>query len=146
VPRVARSDLPDGFFHAFSRGAPELAPFPGPDDRTIFLRRFWRCVRRYRWRCLAVVVMTTHYHTVVEATREALSIGIQQLNGDYAMDFNARHGRFGHVFAGRFSARAIHDDSLFDRCEYVVQNPVKAGLCDRADAWPWSYSSYGLGA
>ena len=63
----------------------------------------------------------------------------------YATYFNRRHGRFGHVFAGRFSARVIENEQyLYDACAYVVLNPVKAGLCDKVEDWPWSYSSFGL--
>jgi hypothetical protein len=38
------------------------------------------------------------------------------------------------------------DDYLFDACAYVVLNPVRAGLCIRAEDWPWSFSRYGLAA
>ena len=88
--------------------------------------------------------MTTHYHLVVEATRSALA-GLKALNGEYARAFNRRHGRHGHVFSERFSARAIESEEyLFEACSYVVLNPVKAGLCDRSEEWPWSFSRYGL--
>jgi REP element-mobilizing transposase RayT len=91
--------------------------------------------------------MTTHYHVVVEAKRAELSRGVQRLNGRYAVEFNERHGRYGHLFAERFTARLIEDDEyLFDVCAYVVLNPVKAGLCLQPEDWPWSYSRYGLAA
>lgn len=74
-----------------------------------------------------------------------MSRGLQRLNGLYGRYFNDKHGRFGHVFAGRFSARVIEDESyLYDACAYVVLNPVKAGLCTRSADWPWSYSAFGL--
>lgn len=63
------------------------------------------------------------------------------------MYFNRKHGRFGHVFADRFSTRVIDGEQyLFDACAYVLLNPVRAGLCERLDEWPWSYSSFGLEA
>jgi REP element-mobilizing transposase RayT len=91
--------------------------------------------------------MTTHYHLVVGCRRPDLSRGVHRLNGRYAVDFNRRYGRFGHLFAERFSARLIEsEDYLFDACAYVVLNPVKAGLCLRPEDWPWSYSRYGVAA
>jgi REP element-mobilizing transposase RayT len=84
--------------------------------------------------------MGTHYHLVVEARRDALSAGLHRLHGQYAKDYNARRALFGHVFASRFSARVIErDEYLHDACTYVLENPVRAGLCDRIEQWPWSY-------
>ena len=81
---------------------------------------------------------------MLETTRENLSAGLKQLNGRYARRFNKRHERFGHVFAERFSARLIESEAyLYDACAYVLVNPVRAGLCDRVEDWPWSYSRYG---
>ena len=36
------------------------------------------------------------------------------------------------------------EERVFETCAYVLLNPVKAGLCDRVEDWPWSYSRYGL--
>jgi putative transposase len=116
-------------------------------DRTKFLRFLEYAVDRYDWTCFALCVMSTHYHLVVESRRVDLSAGLQWLNGVYAMNFNRRHARFGHVFAERFSARVIEsEEHLLESCAYVLMNPVKAGLCHRVEDWPWSYSLYGLEA
>jgi hypothetical protein len=51
------------------------------------------------------------------------------------------------VFADRSGARVIESEQyLYDACEYVLGNPARAGLCDRAEEWSWSYSSYGRAA
>jgi putative transposase len=43
------------------------------------------------------------------------------------------------LFEARFSAFLIEEeDYLVRACHYVLQNPVRAGLCDRADEWPWN--------
>ena len=90
--------------------------------------------------------MGTHYHLVVDTLRANLSRGMHRLNWLYALGFNERYELFGHVFADRFSVRAIESEEyLYDACAYVVLNPVRAGLCDRVEDWPWSYSRYGLG-
>jgi REP element-mobilizing transposase RayT len=89
--------------------------------------------------------MDTHYHLVVGTRREPLSRGLCELNGVHARRFNRRHGRFGHLFAERFSARRIESEEyLYEACSYVVLNPVKAALCDRVDDWPWSFSRFDL--
>jgi hypothetical protein len=45
---------------------------------------------------------------------EALSAGMQRLNGDYARSFNHRHNRRGHLFAGRFSSWVIEGDDYLE--------------------------------
>ena len=148
VPRVPRTSLPDGYFHVSARGVDRTTPlFRDVDDRTLFLRLLRRAVDRFDWTCHALCLMSTHYHLVLEATQPQLSSGFQWLNCVYAMHFNHRHGRFGHVFADRFSTRAIEgDEYMHEACAYVLLNPVKAGLCESVEDWPWSYSRYESGA
>ena len=146
MARVLRSTLPDGYFHVCARGTAGGGPlFRDAEDCDTFLALAGSERRRRQWTCHAYCLMRTHYHLVLESRRETMSRGLQRLNGLYARYFNGKHHRFGHVFADRFSARVIEDESyLFDACTYVVLNPVKAGLCDRSGDWPWSYSSFGL--
>lgn len=141
--RVARSSLPDGFFHVVSRGVFGARIFLDDVDRTKFVARLWRCAETYRWVCQAFCLMSTHYHLVVESAPADLSRGLQQLNGRHALAFNHRHGRWGHLFAERYSVRLIESEEyLYEACSYVLLNPVKAGLCDRVEEWPWSYDRY----
>jgi REP element-mobilizing transposase RayT len=70
---------------------------------------------------------------------------MKHVNWRYALDFNMRYGKFGHVFAERFRSKVIEsEERVFETCAYVLLNPVKAGVCDRVEDWPWSYSRYGL--
>lgn len=72
--RVARSSLPDGFFHVYARGVASAPPlFRDDGDRRVFLRLVWRTARKHRWHCHAICILGTHYHLVVETSRERLS-------------------------------------------------------------------------
>jgi REP element-mobilizing transposase RayT len=80
--------------------------------------------------------MGTHYHLIVEAARERLSDGMRRLNGVYALRFNRRHGLKGHLFEARFSSFVLRDNQhLTAAVDYVLQNPVQAGLCREAVDW-----------
>ena len=121
MARVLRSSLPDGYFHVYARGIAGVPIFPADQDRT------------------ALLALSR------KAARAALSSGMQWLNSRYPRAFNKRYDRFGSVFAERFQTRVIErEDRVFDTCAYVLLNPVKAGLCDRVEDWPWSYSRFGL--
>jgi putative transposase len=83
--------------------------------------------------------MTTHVHLVVETPEPNLSRGMQRLLSVHAQDFNHRWGRFGHLFADRFTARLIDGERYFDEvCRYVLENPVAAGVASSPTAWPCS--------
>ena len=148
VARTPRTALPDGYFHVFSRGIASPAPlFRDDDDRSLFVDLAWSTACTHGWTLHAFCVLGTHYHLILETTRARLSSGLQRLNWSYARCANARNDAFGHVFAGRFGSRVIEgEEYLFDACTYVLLNPVRAGLCERVEDWPWSYSSFGLSA
>ena len=145
MARVLRTTLPDGYFHAYSRAVYGGVLFADDADRKLFLKLLLRIAKRRDWELHALCLMTTHYHLVVEATVEHLAGGMQWLNGLYAQRFNRRYERFGHLFAGRYGARVIESEEyLGAACEYVLLNPVRAGLCERPADWPWSGSRSGF--
>jgi putative transposase len=139
MPRFPRSQLEDGYFHVTSRGAGGAPIFIGDLDRLDFLHLLETTMSRVGWRAHAHCLLGTHYHLILEATRETLSAGMQRLNGLYALHFNRRHARKGHLFAERYSSYVLRDERHLEAAvEYVLQNPVKAGLCLEARDWQWS--------
>jgi REP element-mobilizing transposase RayT len=82
--------------------------------------------------------MTNHFHFVVHAKLESISRGMHLLNARYAQGFNHRYERVGHLFQGRFYSGYVEgDDAIETVCDYVLDNPIRAGLCARRDQWPW---------
>jgi REP-associated tyrosine transposase len=139
VARLPRYLLDGTFHHVTARATGDHALFVDDDDRTHCMSLLRYSTRRWRWTLHAFCLMTTHYHLVIEAPLERLSRGMHRLNGMYATGFNERHRRRGRLFADRFASFVIRDEEHFAAtCEYVFQNPVKAGLCTRADDWRWS--------
>ncbi len=136
--------MPDGYFHVWMRGDPELAPFGTPDDRTAALGMLLRACRRFGVRVEAACIMGTHYHAVLLGATRQVSAALQWFHSRYARVLNGRRKRFGHVFAERFQCKTVVEEDVYDRCGYVLGNPVKAGLCNLITEWPWSYSRYGL--
>jgi putative transposase len=139
MPRIPRYLLPDGIVQVTTQGVFERHVYLDDDDRRFFLALIDLVVRRFGWELHAFCLMGTHYHLVVETTAEQLSAGMQHLNGVYAQRFNRRHGRKGHVFGARFRAWSVRDDEHYQHTiEYVLANPVRAGLVDDWAEWPWS--------
>jgi putative transposase len=139
MARPLRINASGGIYHVVARGNERRAIFEGDHDRHRFLETLDAIVNVYDVRCHAYCLMTNHYHVLLETRRPNLSQAMRQLNGVYGQRFNRRHARTGHVFQGRFSATLVDRDAyLLEVCRYVVLNPVRAGLVERAGDWPWS--------
>jgi REP element-mobilizing transposase RayT len=139
VARPLRLCFKDARYHVIARSTSDGVLFRDDLDCERFLAAFDRIVERHRWICHAYCLMTTHYHLVVETPLPNLPLGMQQLNGGHASGFNERHGRTGHLFGSRYRSILIEDARyLLAVCRYVVLNPVRAGICDLPEDWPWS--------
>jgi len=140
MPRIPRNHLPPhGLFHVTVRGVGSATIFTADAERRFMLALLAREVLERRWRVVAWCLMNTHFHLIVECELWSLSAGMQRMNGTYAQEFNRRHGRWGHLFGDRFASWFIRDEEhLRNAVDYVLNNPVEAGLAATADDWPWS--------
>ena len=140
MARIPRSALAEGrFFHLYAHGVDRMTIFRDQDDRVRFLQLLAVATERDLWCCHAFCLMDTHIHLIVEAAIARVSHGMQLLLGGYARHFNDRHRRRGHLFGARFGARTIEDEAyLVSAVEYVLHNPVRAGMVERAEDWPWA--------
>ena len=89
--------------------------------------------------CWNYCLMPNHYHLTLQPTRPNLSDAMRRLNGNYAMWWNRRHQRVGHVFQGRFKDQIVDCESYaFCLARYVLMNPVRANLVKQPGDWRWS--------
>jgi putative transposase len=145
MARQPRRRVLDGTFHVTSRGVARSTVYRDAHDYRLFLVLLRDAVDRWAWDVHALCLMPNHFHLVVETTAPRLSAGLHRANGIYAQSFNARHERSGHLFGDRFHTRLVRDEAhLHAVCRYVVENPVRAGLCATPAEWPWSRSRYGF--
>jgi putative transposase len=139
MPRPPRLFTPGALYHITARGNRKQPIFLTDNDRELFLTLLGRIFAQLNLRCHAYCLLQNHYHLVAESPDENLSAGLQRLNGRYAQAFNTRYDLTGHVFQGRFHAVVVaRDGHLFELIRYIAMNPVRAGLCARPEAWPWS--------
>jgi putative transposase len=138
VPRRQRQEEAGAIHHVFARGNRAEDVFWDAADRRLYLRLLARAVRLQGWRCLSYCLMTNHLHLLLETPEPNLGLGMRGLHGDYALEFNKRHGLSGHVFQGRFGAVRVKDDAhLLTVIRYIDRNPTEAGLAARPEEWPW---------
>jgi putative transposase len=139
-------DESPGMHHVTCRGNNKRSIFEDEHDRNRFLLMLARVALRYGWKIHAYCLMGNHYHLVIEIGEQGMSRGFCELNTGYARSYNKRHGRVNHLFGKRYWSGRLKDQvSFINTCRYVVRNPVRAGLVDTADAWPWSSYRVAIG-
>jgi len=139
MARPLRLEYPGAVWHVTSRGNEKKSVFHDEGDRKAFLPLLARSVDRFGWRIHAFVLMTNHYHLLLETPEPTLSAGMRELNGIYTQRFNRRHERVGHLFQGRFKGILVEKEShLLELTRYVVLNPVRAGIAEHPADWRWS--------
>ena len=144
--RMLRSDLQDGIFHLTTCGAGDEHIFVTDLDRVEFLKGLDITIERTHWKLLAYCLMGTHYHLLIDAKAGTLPEAMRWLNGVYSQRFNKRYRRRGHLLGARYDVWLIRDQRHLDATvEYILNNPVRAGLCQRAAEWPWSWAASDVG-
>jgi REP element-mobilizing transposase RayT len=134
-----RIEVPYGYYHVVTRGNNRQAIYVDDRDRERFLTLLGRVARRYGWLFHAYCLMGNHYHLVLQIAEAGLSRGMCELNTGHAITFNLRHGKVNHLFGRRFWSELITTDAyMLDACRYVLQNPIRAGICATCDEWKWS--------
>ena len=139
MPRKPRVEAPGAIHHVIARGNGGSRIVADDDDRQALVAALRHASARYGWRVHAYCLMDTHLHLVVETPEPTLGSGMRRLLGGYAYEFNQRHGRYGHLFAGPFSSSLVATEAYaIEVCAYVVLNPVRAGLVPAPEDWGWS--------
>jgi REP element-mobilizing transposase RayT len=90
-----------------------------------------------RYRLFAWCIMPTHVHVVLRA-HAGLSGIIQSWKSYTAKEANRILGRTGPFWAREYFDRIVRNEEDLSRTvEYVVRNPVRAGLVD----WKWVWTA-----
>ena len=99
-----------------------------------------------RYRLREWCVMPNHVHVLLKQFKGfPLGDVVRRWKGTTAREANAILGRRGPFWMREYHDRRIRDGKHMNRARaYIRNNPVKAGLCERPEDWPWSSVSWGL--
>jgi putative transposase len=148
--RQLRVEYAGAVYHVMCRGNRRKTIFQSDEDRKLFLRTLGEACARTGWRVCAFVLMSKHYHMILETPEANLVDGMKWFQGTYTKRHNARNKGWGHVYQGRYKSVVIDlGDAGYFRtaCDYVHLNPARAHLTGldagvRLRDYIWSSSWY----
>jgi len=130
MPRKQRIEYPGAVYHIISRGNYRKELFLHEKTGEAFERTIFEAAERCGWKLYAYVIMSNHYHLVIETPEPNLVEGMKWLQSTFATRFNRFRNERGHVFQGRYKSILISEDRpLLGLIDYVHLNPVRAKLC-----------------
>lgn len=141
MPRSGRIVLPDYPHHIIQRGHNRQIVFAGPSDYGTYLDNLSEFKAFYGIQVYAFCLMTNHVHLILQPGSEPRSLGLlmKRLAGRQTRYVNRLEGRSGSLWESRYKSSPIETDAyLLACCRYVELNPVRAGIVDAPDKYPWS--------
>ena len=133
--------------HVTHRGVNRAAVFLDAEDFDRYRTLLGKALSREGVALHAYVLMGNHVHLLVSAERAlAFSRAMCLLGQGYVPAFNRRHGRTGTLWEGRFRSCLVDSEGyLLTAYRYIELNPVRAGMVERAEDYPWSSVRANLG-
>jgi putative transposase len=140
MPRIARSVAIDYPHHVTQRGNNRSTVFFNDEDRWFYINVLRRYSQKYRLEIWAYCLMGNHVHLLTVPKDEfSLARGMGLTNMVYTQYLNRRLGNSGRVWQNRFFSCAVEKETyLWSVARYIENNPVKAGLMEKAEEYRWS--------
>ena len=149
MPRQARLDAPGALQHVMARGIERRKIFLDDKDRTSFLERLALILEETQTQCYAWALIPNHFHILLRIGTTPLSTVMRRLMTGYAVTFNIRHRRSGHLFQNRYKSVVCEEDTyLLELTRYIHLNPLRAKLVEdlkSLDKYQWAGHSAILG-
>lgn len=136
-PRLFVEGLP---LHIIQRGTGRRPILEDENDYQQFIELATDAAHRYGLWVHAWALMPHQIHLLATPARSDTATRALQLIGNrYVQGFNRRHQRSGTLWNARYRASLVDSDAFLLACmRYIESEPVRAGLVNLPEAWPWS--------
>jgi REP element-mobilizing transposase RayT len=145
MPRQARLDSPGTLHHVIVRGINKRRIVDDEEDRKDFVQRLAGLAEETQTVVYAWALMDNHAHLLVCSGPTGLAKFMRRLLTGYAVRYNQRHRRFGHLFQNRYKSMVCDGDSYFtELVRYIHLNPLRVGLAkDLRELERYPYCGHG---
>ncbi|MGE3874167.1 MAG: transposase [Parvibaculaceae bacterium] len=139
MARLARVVVPGLPHHVTQRGNGRQRTFFVDADYALYRDLLAESLKAAGVACWAWVLMPNHIHLILEPSdADGLRRALAPVHRRYAGIIHSRRKRSGHFWQGRFGCAVMDEDHLAAALAYVMLNPVRARLVERAQDWRWS--------
>ena len=139
MARLPRIVVPGYPHHVINRGNRRQRVFFSDEDKRYFYELLKRETAKAKISIWIYCLMDNHVHLIaVPETEDALAKGIGETQRKYALTINIRNDWKGHLWQTRFSSYPMDEKHLYFAACYIEQNPVEAGLVEKAEDYHWS--------
>lgn len=141
MPRRARVILRNTAHHIVQRGHNRQAVFVEEADYQYYLATLKEWKEKLGAKVYAYCLMTNHVHLVLDPGADETSIGklMKRLAGRQTRYVNYLEQRTGSLWEGRYKSSPIETETYLLACSrYVEMNPVRAGMVEKPEEYPWS--------
>ena len=147
MPRTKREKSEYGIYHVMLRGVNRQKIFEEEADNFVFLSIVETYKKKCKFELLAYCLMVNHVHLLIREGEMSLDAIFRRISTTYALYFNGKYARVGHLFQDRYRSEAIKSEAQFiQTLKYIHRNPVKAGMCAKAEEYALSsYRQYIFG-
>lgn len=147
IKRIFRArnklSFPGACCHITQRAPGKELLFLEKEDYLLMLHLIKEKSKEFNFDVFSFSLMPNHIHLQIRLQKANLSKGMKSLFETYAMAFNKKYERKGHVFCGPYRQALCLDDSyLLATSLYIHLNAVREGLV--RDAYEYRWSSYRL--
>lgn len=107
MARALRIKYKGALYHIASRGNERKNIFGDDQDRKFFLQTLNESLNIYNVILYSYVLMSNHFHFLLETPLANLSEFMRQFNITYTFYYNRRYNRVGHLYQGRYKSILI---------------------------------------
>lgn len=131
----------EGVMHVYFRGNGRYTVFYDDEDNLELLRRMDKFAKKFGSKVYDFALMGNHAHFLIE-THSVTELMTEVLKS-YSRWYNTKYKNSNKIFATPFSSACKHTENwVLETCAYILQNPVKAGMCGKVEYHRWNSAAF----
>ncbi len=128
MSRTFRLKSEESIYHIMCKSITEVNLFKDDDDKKKYLYFIKKYKTLYNFKLYGYCLMDNHLHLIIDANGSDISKVMHGINFSYAMYFNKKHERQGHLFRDRFKSIIVDNETYLKTLSlYIHNNPTAIG-------------------
>ena len=122
MPRTFRLKNNESIYHVMCKSITEVDLFKDADDKKKYLSLIKKYKILYNFKLYGYCLMDNHLHLIIDANGSDISKVMHGINFSYALYFNKKHKRCGHLFRDRFKSIIVANDRYLKTLSLYIHN------------------------